>query len=201
MGGDEISSAEAGSRLKRWRGAARGRLSRPGLQQSRPLARLAVHRHVLDQSVEHAPETGELVLSNARTELDPRGASQMKTWSPTLRKQAAVPLPPSPTSPGTSKSSPCETPLSKIAESDWRASVDANLTAIFLTVKAFLPAMKRRHHGVIVTMSSAAARRTTAQSPMAYAAAKAGIAVLSKELAAQAVPYGVRVNCLAPGRS
>jgi 3-oxoacyl-[acyl-carrier protein] reductase len=58
--------------------------------------------------------------------------------------------------------------------------------------------MKRRHHGTVVTMSSAAARRPTPQSPVAYAAAKAGIEVLSKELAAQAGPDGVRVNCIAP---
>jgi 3-oxoacyl-[acyl-carrier protein] reductase len=89
-------------------------------------------------------------------------------------------------------------PLEDIAESDWRESVDANLTATFLTIKAFLPGMKRRHYGNIITMSSAAARRPTAQSPMAYAAAKAGIELLSKEIAAQAGPYGVRVNCLAP---
>jgi 3-oxoacyl-[acyl-carrier protein] reductase len=89
-------------------------------------------------------------------------------------------------------------PLEDIAEADWRESVDANLTATFLTIKAFLPGMKQRHRGTIITMSSAAARRPTAQSPMAYAAAKAGIELLSKELAAQAGPFGVRVNCLAP---
>jgi 3-oxoacyl-[acyl-carrier protein] reductase len=89
-------------------------------------------------------------------------------------------------------------PLEDITEADWRESVDANLTTTFLTIKAFLPGMKQRHHGTVITMSSAAARRPTAQSPMAYAAAKAGIQVLSKEIAAQAGPYGVRVNCLAP---
>jgi len=89
-------------------------------------------------------------------------------------------------------------PLEDIAETDWRGAVDGNLTATFLTIKAFLPGMRRRHHGSIVTMSSAAARRPTSQSPMAYAAAKAGIEVLTKELAAQAGPDGVRVNCLAP---
>jgi 3-oxoacyl-[acyl-carrier protein] reductase len=47
-------------------------------------------------------------------------------------------------------------------------------------------------------MSSAAARRPSPQSPLAYAAAKAGIEVLTKELAAQAGPDGIRVNCLAP---
>lgn len=58
--------------------------------------------------------------------------------------------------------------------------------------------MKRRGRGAIVTMSSAAARRPTAQSPIAYAAAKAGIEVLTREMALQAGPDGVRVNCIAP---
>jgi 3-oxoacyl-[acyl-carrier protein] reductase len=89
-------------------------------------------------------------------------------------------------------------PLEDIAEIDWRTSVDANLTATFLTIKAFLPGMKHRHRGTIITMSSAAARRPTPQSPLAYAAAKAGIEVLTKELAAQVGPDGVRVNCIAP---
>jgi 3-oxoacyl-[acyl-carrier protein] reductase len=89
-------------------------------------------------------------------------------------------------------------PLEDIAEADWRGSVDANLTATFLTIKAFLPGMRQRRHGTIITMSSAAARRPTPQSPLAYAAAKAGIEVLTKELAAQAGPDGIRVNCLAP---
>jgi 3-oxoacyl-[acyl-carrier protein] reductase len=89
-------------------------------------------------------------------------------------------------------------PLEHIELADWHASVDANLTATFLTIKAFLPAMKARGHGSIITMSSAAARRAGPQSPMAYAAAKAGIEILTKELAAQAGPDGVRVNCLAP---
>ncbi len=89
-------------------------------------------------------------------------------------------------------------PLEDIAEAEWRGSIDANLNATFLTIKAFLPGMKRRHRGTIITMSSAAARRPTPQSPLAYAAAKAGIEVLTKELAAQAGPDGIRVNCLAP---
>jgi 3-oxoacyl-[acyl-carrier protein] reductase len=88
--------------------------------------------------------------------------------------------------------------LEDIDEADWRESVDANLTATFFTIKAFLPGMKHRRTGNIITMSSAAARRPTERSPMAYAAAKAGIELLSRELAVQAGPFGVRVNCLAP---
>jgi 3-oxoacyl-[acyl-carrier protein] reductase len=89
-------------------------------------------------------------------------------------------------------------PIEEISEADFRRSVDVNLTATFLVVKAFLPGMKARGRGVILTMSSAASRRPTAQSPAAYAAAKAGIEVLTKSLALQAGPAGVRVNCLAP---
>jgi 3-oxoacyl-[acyl-carrier protein] reductase len=89
-------------------------------------------------------------------------------------------------------------PVEDLTEAEWRKSVDANLTATFLTVKAFLPSMKERGRGAIVMMSSAAARRPTVQSPVAYAAAKAGIELLTKSLALQAGPAGIRVNCIAP---
>jgi 3-oxoacyl-[acyl-carrier protein] reductase len=89
-------------------------------------------------------------------------------------------------------------PVEELAEADWRACLDANLTATFLTIKAFLPAMKQRGRGSIVTMSSAAARRPSPMSPIAYAAAKAGIELLTKDMAAQAGPFGVRANCIAP---
>jgi 3-oxoacyl-[acyl-carrier protein] reductase len=89
-------------------------------------------------------------------------------------------------------------PFETIAEDAWRAAVDGNLTATFLTVKCFLPGMKARQAGNIITMSSAAARRAHAQSPVAYAAAKAGIQMMTQHLAAQVGPHGIRVNCLAP---
>lgn len=89
-------------------------------------------------------------------------------------------------------------PLESMTEDNWRAAVDANLTATFLTIKSVLPGMKERRRGAIVTMSSAAARRPTAHSPIAYAAAKAGIQALTRTVALQAGPYGIRVNCVAP---
>ncbi|SEL99150.1 SDR family NAD(P)-dependent oxidoreductase [Streptacidiphilus jiangxiensis] len=89
-------------------------------------------------------------------------------------------------------------PIEEITEEGWRAGLDANLTSTFLTVKSFLPGMKARGHGSIVTLSSAAARRPTAQTPFGYAAAKAGVELLTQGLALQAGPHGVRVNCLAP---
>jgi 3-oxoacyl-[acyl-carrier protein] reductase len=89
-------------------------------------------------------------------------------------------------------------PLEDMTMEQWRDALDANLTSTFATIAAVLPGMKQRGHGSIITMSSAAARRTTPQSPVAYAAAKAGIELLTKWLAAEAGPRGIRVNCVAP---
>jgi 3-oxoacyl-[acyl-carrier protein] reductase len=89
-------------------------------------------------------------------------------------------------------------PIEQITEDGWRASVEGNLTATFLTLKSFLPGMKARKRGAIVTVSSAAARRPHPRAPVAYAAAKAGIVILTQDAAAQAGPYGIRVNCVAP---
>jgi 3-oxoacyl-[acyl-carrier protein] reductase len=89
-------------------------------------------------------------------------------------------------------------PFEDLTEEGWRATVDANLTATFLTIKSFLPGMKQRRAGNIITMSSAAARRAHPQSPVPYSAAKAGIQMLTQHLAAQVGPFGIRVNCIAP---
>src|SRR5262252_2479047 len=89
-------------------------------------------------------------------------------------------------------------PLEATDEHAWHAAIDANLTATFLTIKSFLPGMKARRRGAIITMSSAAARRPHQGSPIPYAAAKAGIQMLTQHVAAQAGPYNVRVNCIAP---
>ncbi|PYO98847.1 MAG: short-chain dehydrogenase [Gemmatimonadetes bacterium] len=89
-------------------------------------------------------------------------------------------------------------PLEETSEEGWQASVDGNLTATFLTIKSILPGMKQRKAGNIITMSSAAARRPHPQSPIPYAAAKAGIQMLTQHLATQVGPFGIRVNCIAP---
>ena len=88
-------------------------------------------------------------------------------------------------------------PFLSLSEEKWRAAVDANLTATFLTVRAFVPAMVERRRGAIVTMSSSAGRSPGLASPP-YAAAKAGIVMLTGHLARELAPAGVRVNCVAP---
>jgi 3-oxoacyl-[acyl-carrier protein] reductase len=89
-------------------------------------------------------------------------------------------------------------PLELTSEDEWRASLDGNLTATFLTIKTFLPGMKERIAGNIITISSAAARRPHAGSLIPYAAAKGGIEILTQDLAVQVGPYGIRANCIAP---
>ena len=79
----------------------------------------------------------------------------------------------------------------------WRLAIDVNLTATFLTLQAFLPGMVERGHGSIVTMASAAARQP-ARSNVGYAAAKAGIIAMTRHLASELGPCGIRVNCIAP---
>ncbi len=58
--------------------------------------------------------------------------------------------------------------------------------------------MKRRGTGSIITMSFAAGRRASADTLVAYGAAKAGVQLLTQDLAAQVGPHGIRANCIAP---
>jgi 3-oxoacyl-[acyl-carrier protein] reductase len=88
-------------------------------------------------------------------------------------------------------------PSLQLSEPKWRSVIDANLTATFLTIHVFAPAMVDRRRGVIVTMSSSAGRLPgLASAP--YATSKAGIGMLTGHLAKELGPLGVRVNCVAP---
>jgi 3-oxoacyl-[acyl-carrier protein] reductase len=89
-------------------------------------------------------------------------------------------------------------PLEQIPEQGWRSTIDGNLLATFLTLKSFLPGMKERGRGAIITISSTAGRRPDARAPIPYGAAKAAIAMLTQDVAAQVGPYGITANCIAP---
>ena len=89
-------------------------------------------------------------------------------------------------------------PVEEITEDSWRATLDGNLLATFLTIKCFLPGMKFRGRGSIITLGSSAGRQANDRVPAPYSAAKAAIALLTQHVAAQAGPHGIRANCLAP---
>ena len=79
----------------------------------------------------------------------------------------------------------------------WRQVIESDLTSVFLTVRSFLPGMVERGRGSIVTMASSAGRQPS-QANAAYAVAKAGVVMLTRHLAHEVGPRGIRVNCIAP---
>jgi 3-oxoacyl-[acyl-carrier protein] reductase len=89
-------------------------------------------------------------------------------------------------------------PVIDVPEADWQSTVDGSLTATFLTIKSFLPGMIERGRGVILTMASSAARLPGLGAPAPYVAAKAGVMMLTRQVASEVGRHGVRLNCLAP---
>jgi 3-oxoacyl-[acyl-carrier protein] reductase len=88
-------------------------------------------------------------------------------------------------------------PAHELTEERWREVLDSDLTSAFLTIRTFLPGMLDRGRGSILTMSSAAGRQPS-QANLAYGVANAGLVMLTRQLATDLGPRGVRVNCIAP---
>jgi NAD(P)-dependent dehydrogenase (short-subunit alcohol dehydrogenase family) len=86
-----------------------------------------------------------------------------------------------------------------ISEGEYDLVVDVNLKGMFMTTQAAVPAMLKRGKGAIVSLSSVSGQRGGGVfGTSAYSAAKAGIAGLTRALARELSPQGIRVNCVAP---
>src|SRR5215217_1409967 len=85
-------------------------------------------------------------------------------------------------------------PVADVPEDDWWSTVDGSLTATFLTLKSFLPGMTQRGRGAIVTMASSAARLPGLGAPAPDVAAKAGVIMLTRQIASEVGRHGIRVN-------
>ena len=92
-------------------------------------------------------------------------------------------------------------PLHEITEEGWEATLDLNLTSLFLSNRAAVRAfLERRTGGAILNMSSVLACSPSPRyfATHAYAAAKAAILGFTKSIAAFYAPQNIRVNALAP---
>ena len=91
------------------------------------------------------------------------------------------------------------TPLLEMSEEFFRQVIDVNLTSAFLMCRAVGPSMVARKSGTIINMSSLAAWNGGGPGAGAYSTAKGAIVSLTKALAKEMSPHGIRVNCVAPG--
>ncbi len=87
--------------------------------------------------------------------------------------------------------------LPDIDEAFWDSVIDVNLKSVYLVTKETVPHMK--DGGAIVNFSSQAARDGGGFGALAYAAAKGGVLTLTRGLAKNLGPKGIRVNCVSPG--
>ncbi|MGI6181045.1 MAG: SDR family NAD(P)-dependent oxidoreductase [Agathobaculum sp.] len=85
-----------------------------------------------------------------------------------------------------------------LTDADWQRMLDVNLLGTVRAVRAALPDMLHRKNGSIVTVSSMWGQYG-ASCESHYAASKAALIGLTKSLALELGPSGIRVNCVAPG--
>lgn len=88
--------------------------------------------------------------------------------------------------------------FTKVSMDDWNKMIAVNLTGVFNCTQAVLPSMINNHSGSIINVSSVWGE-TGASCEVPYSTVKAGIIGMTKALAKEVGPSGIRVNCVAPG--
>lgn len=88
--------------------------------------------------------------------------------------------------------------LDAMSDDEWNKMIGVNLNGVFYCTRAVLPQMLRRKSGAIVNVSSMWGI-CGSSCEAAYSASKAGVIGLTKALAKEVGPSGIRVNCVAPG--
>lgn len=88
----------------------------------------------------------------------------------------------------------------ELTEEFWHDQLDVNLTSTFLTCKHVLPHMIEAGRGAIVNTASTSGTRWTGAAQVGYSASKAGVIALTRAVAIQHAPDGVRANTVVPGQ-
>lgn len=89
-------------------------------------------------------------------------------------------------------------PVPDLSVEQWARVLEVNLTGVFLTCKHVLRIMRRQRAGAIINIASYLGFRGGMSTP-AYNASKAGVIALTKSMAVQHGPEGIRVNAICPG--
>jgi NAD(P)-dependent dehydrogenase (short-subunit alcohol dehydrogenase family) len=89
--------------------------------------------------------------------------------------------------------------IEAIDDARWSLTIGVNLSGPFYLCRALLPGMAARGSGAVVNVSSLAGRSKSANGGPAYSASKAGLLGLTRHLAFDYGPRGVRVNAICPG--
>lgn len=89
-------------------------------------------------------------------------------------------------------------PVEEVSLDDWHETMSTNVNAMFYCIAKAVPAMKRHRHGVIVNFSSGSTR-TGLPLRTAYVVSKYAVEGLSRNLARELGPFGIRVNAILPG--
>jgi 3-oxoacyl-[acyl-carrier protein] reductase len=90
-------------------------------------------------------------------------------------------------------------PFEQVTDPEWEAVIDINLGAAMTLARASVPGMIRAGGGAIVNICSGASLRASLTGVQAYCAAKHGLLGLTRQLAHELGPQGIRVNAIAPG--
>ena len=91
-----------------------------------------------------------------------------------------------------------ERPVHKCTDDEWDSTIDSALSAVFRACRAVLPGMMQARSGSIVNLASI--NQIVANPNLAaYTAAKGGIHALTKQMAIEYGPFGIRCNAISPG--
>lgn len=86
-----------------------------------------------------------------------------------------------------------------VTDEEWDKVIDINLTSTFTLCRAAVPAMKSAGRGSIITITSGAALQASWTGVQAYCSSKHAVLGLTRQLAHDLGPFGIRVNSVAPG--
>lgn len=91
-------------------------------------------------------------------------------------------------------------PVDELDAAEWRSVLEINLNGAFYCSQVAARMMKKGQKGQIVNLSSQAARSYSPITAAHYAVSKAGLLALTRQMAGELGPFGIRVNAVAPGR-